>query len=335
MRRLVKCSPGGFTLVELLVVIAIIGILVALLLPAVQAARESARRAQCLSQLKQLTLAVLNYETANKKLPPGCVPNQGNKTVNWNSSIDMWEYAKTGKQGHSWIVFVLPYMEYNDLYDQWDFDKDVLNNAHVARVDIPVLYCPSRRASMQGKVVESFESWTTGGNDYGGCVGWGNAFWDDFDESYTRPCLHPFSSRTQMTRDNFGEQYVKGAPEHTIGVFSPFFVQLKRVTDGLSHTFMTGELQRLGDSDWTIYPWGNECASGSHDGWALGGVSTLFDLQFGEINNGHFEHPGSEHPGGAHFGLGDGSVRFITEDVNADVMRFWSCYKDAMVGELP
>jgi hypothetical protein len=138
-----------------------------------------------------------------------------------------------------------------------------------------------------------------------------------------------------MQKDNFGGIYVKEAPEHTLGVFSPFLVKLKRVTDGLSHTLMTGELQRLGDNDWTMHPWGNECASGSHDGWALGGVSTLFDLQFGEINNGHFEHPGSEHPGGAHFGLGDGSVRFVTEDVNANIMRFWSCYKDAMIAELP
>jgi prepilin-type processing-associated H-X9-DG protein len=98
---------------------------------------------------------------------------------------------------------------------------------------------------------------------------------------------------------------------------------------------MTGEMQRLGGQDWAQYPWGNECTSTSHDGWALGGVATLFDLNTGEINNGHFEHPGSEHPGGAHFGLADGSVRFVTENVEANIMRFWSCYKDTMLGELP
>ncbi len=338
MRGFSRRFASGFTLVELLVVIAIIGILVALLLPAIQAARESARRAQCLSQVKQLTLAVLNYESSKRALPPGCMPDQSDKTINWNNSIDMWKLptnANNYKQGYSWILLVLPYMEYNDLYDKWDFKTDVLGNALLAQTEIPVLYCPSRRANMQGKVVETFSDWKTGGNDYGGCVGWGNAFWDDFDESYTRPCLHPFSSRSQMLRDNYGGIYIKNAPEYTGGVFSPFRVDLKRVTDGLSHTFMTGELQRLGENDWTLYPSGNECQNGSHDGWALGGVSTLFDLQLGEINNGHFEHPGSEHPGGAHFGLGDGSARFVTEDVNANVLRFWSCYKDSMIGDLP
>ena len=325
----------AFTLVELLVVIAIIGILVALLLPAVQAAREAARRAQCQSQLKQLSLAVLNYESAKGELPPGCVPNDSDKTINWNQSINMWELAKTGKQGTSWILAVLPYMEYNDLYDAWDFEKDVLGNASLAQTEIPVLFCPSRRAATQGKQVETFENWTTGGNDYGGCTGWGNVFWDDFDESYTRPCLHHFSSKFQILRENFGGQYIKDAPEHTIGLFSPFFVQFKRVTDGLSHTFMVGELQRVDGQDWQRFGASSECHNTSHDGWALGGVSTLFDLNFGEINNGHYEHPGSEHPGGAHFGLADGSVRFVTEDVEANIMRFWSCYKDAMTGYLP
>lgn len=336
--RLVSPKSSGFTLVELLVVIAIIGILVALLLPAIQAAREAARRSQCQSQLKQISLAVLGYENVKKKLPPGCVPNESTKTVNWNNeSVNMWKYAKTGRQGTSWILQVLPYMEYNDIYDGWDFKLDVLANAKLAQTEIPVLYCPSRRANMAGKQTETFEGWTTGGNDYGGCAGWGNVFWDDMDEDYVRPCDHSFSSKFQILRDNMkgNGKYVAGAPEHTVGLFSPFFVQIRRVTDGLSKTIMTGEVQRLGDNDWTRYPWQNECVSSSHDGWALGGASTLFDLDLGEINNGYFEHPGSEHPGGAHFGLGDGSVRFITEDVEANVMRFYSCYKDEMVGQLP
>jgi prepilin-type N-terminal cleavage/methylation domain-containing protein len=90
----------GFTLVELLVVIAIIGVLVALLLPAVQAAREAARRAQCQSSIKNIALAVLNYESAKKKLPVGLV-SQAKEIEGW-----------------SWSTFTLPYLEQQSIYDR-------------------------------------------------------------------------------------------------------------------------------------------------------------------------------------------------------------------------
>src|SRR5258708_9029835 len=92
----------AFTLVELVVVIAIIGILVALLLPAIQAAREAARRAQCQNHIKNLSLAAINYETAKKRLPPGFVPTGP------TSGIETW----------GWGVFILPYIEEQGIYDQ-------------------------------------------------------------------------------------------------------------------------------------------------------------------------------------------------------------------------
>ena len=102
-------SKRGFTLVELLVVIAIIGILVGLLLPAVQAAREAARRMQCSNNLKQHGLALLNYESTHKRFPAGFT--------------DYFNANPVGRDGGwSWMAAVLPFMEQNALYQSLDFN---------------------------------------------------------------------------------------------------------------------------------------------------------------------------------------------------------------------
>jgi prepilin-type N-terminal cleavage/methylation domain-containing protein/prepilin-type processing-associated H-X9-DG protein len=136
---------NAFTLVELLVVIAIIGILVALLLPAVQAAREAARRTQCTNNLTQLILAVQNYEMAYRVYPPGTIDEKG-PIVN-----------KAEGYHHNWLVHLLPYMEERNTYDHIDFDVGVYheNNAEVRKVQIATLRCPSDPA--WGKV--SFSSY--------------------------------------------------------------------------------------------------------------------------------------------------------------------------------
>jgi prepilin-type N-terminal cleavage/methylation domain-containing protein len=123
----------GFTLVELLVVIAIIGVLVALLLPAIQASREAARRSACVNNVVQLMIAVVNYESAHEMLPPGVSNPTGPIR---NEAIGMH---------HGWLIRVLPYIEENNAYRMVDFKASVYGpeNAAVAKLSLPVLRCPS------------------------------------------------------------------------------------------------------------------------------------------------------------------------------------------------
>lgn len=134
-----KKSPGrnGFTLVELLVVIAIIGILVGLLLPAVQAAREAARRMQCGNNLKQLGLALLNYEGTSKKFPPA---NGGSGCRN----SGVCPTGTTGRARVSGLVFLLPYMEQTALYQQYSAANSAAwSGAAYWTPQIPGFLCPS------------------------------------------------------------------------------------------------------------------------------------------------------------------------------------------------
>jgi prepilin-type N-terminal cleavage/methylation domain-containing protein len=152
----------GFTLVELLVVIAIIGVLVALLLPAVQAAREAARRMHCMNNVRQLGLAVLEFESAKKALPPGAAISEAVSTAgcadgsnaSYGANIsDCFDYKSLREgPGYSWIVLVLPFMEEQALYEQFDFTRKISTLATMTPPRIPFsqiigsLICPTDRA---------------------------------------------------------------------------------------------------------------------------------------------------------------------------------------------
>jgi prepilin-type N-terminal cleavage/methylation domain-containing protein len=138
--RFAVTHATGFTLVELLVVIAIIGVLVALLLPAIQAAREAARRTQCANQLAQLIVAVHNYEMAHSLYPPGTIEAQG--PIQNHS----WGYH------HNWIIQLLPYMEQSAKYNHIDRSVGVYhpNNFPVRILTMGTLICPSQASATDG-----------------------------------------------------------------------------------------------------------------------------------------------------------------------------------------
>ncbi|HWB09602.1 MAG TPA: DUF1559 domain-containing protein [Pirellulales bacterium] len=138
----------GFTLVELLVVIAVIGILLALLIPAVQAARESARRAQCTSQLKQIGLALGLYHDAHGVLPPGYLFNGPPAPPPSNPNFRLLDGALLGAQppndpGWSWLALSLVFLEQRPLHDQIDFSSPVRQSISLRTLPLPIASCPS------------------------------------------------------------------------------------------------------------------------------------------------------------------------------------------------
>ena len=139
------CANEGFTLIELLVTIGIIGVIVAMLLPAVQAAREVARKASCKNNLRQIGIALHNYHDSQKSLPPGCMEWRA-----WNSPPTRRQFA--------WSAMLLPYLEQSYLHQQIDWRKpfDALDNARAANTDLPIYLCPSEPDFTVGKGLISY-----------------------------------------------------------------------------------------------------------------------------------------------------------------------------------
>ena len=287
------CRRGrrGFTLIELLVVIAIIGILIALLLPAVQAARESARWAQCMNNLKQIGLALHNYHETCGTLPYGA------------------GYAQC--EGGTWAAFILPYLEQQSTYDRFDFNLRIWDPANVPAVQtvISTYICPSDAGDdplLGGRI-------QVGGNNPGKSMG----LWYPGSMGPTRDgttssnscvyCPLPPPSYCCADTSNFG-CCQPGPPG--VGIFDRAVhpVTFAQITDGLSNTLMAGE---------TIPSHCTYNGAYNHNFPVAGTtipINTVEETWEG-VDTLWFRGCGfkSRHPDGCNFVMADGSARFMAE----------------------
>lgn len=300
----------GFTLIELLVVISIIAILIAILLPAVQQAREAARRSQCQNHLKQMGVALHNYHTAHGVFPPGTINSQfligGTANLQTNDPAEALTstlgLAVSNLHGDSWMLHILPFMDYKDVYETWfECEGTVLDHHFIppnaaiecpltlasgpaALTDIPAFYCPSRRNTMDplkfNNTYRVDPAAVKGGNDYGGCAGSGIII-DDGAETPTGlnnvSVLRPVFSMTPA-QAALPANVLAGYAQHGTNMGMFFVNSSTRVTDvsdGTSNVLMVGELarfQRLNVAG-VATP---DVRRRSSDGWAWGGAATLF-----------------------------------------------------------
>jgi prepilin-type N-terminal cleavage/methylation domain-containing protein len=361
--RSTKTKRDGFTLIELLVVITIIGMLIALLLPAVQAAREAARRMQCVNNLKQIGLALHNYAQANGVFPPGAVSGTTNSSTGvFTATNDTWTNAAAGAGAHgtSMLLRILPYIEKDNIFRQWDFSVSVLGNAQTtadagtyshtaALLEIKAFYCPSRRQGFttgtdnQTNMTLTGAAWTGGGTDYGGCAGrlsWpvGSNHEMPYDDGSAGAFLGYWSTNSPYPA-GFTNSY-----SQCWGIFGQLnkSASFSSIRDGTSNTIMTGELQRITTVAGTGTPVNSSTGPYlSHEGWAVGGDATLFSTGVPPavsgsnmlMNNGYFASPGSNHSGVVNFGLADGSVRSMNSTMSADVFSLLGSMADGAVAQ--
>jgi len=315
-------SKKGFTLIELLVVIAIIGILIALLLPAVQAAREAARRASCANNLKQIGIALANFENQYRRLPAGL--------TGWNKTQDEW-------MGHPALLQMLSFMEEVDLQQQFDFQRRWVNptNKHTAEMQIPSYQCPSDDTA--GRIYQMYDS--TSQQEYrfsrsNYAVSFGKTrIWPAgaLNPQNAPPVAHPYLSQAQLDVDTDG----------------PFKVNVGRTLneflDGTSQTIAGSEL-RAGRTDlaevgnyttdrrglwampWmgrSIYLHRNTPNSSVPDG--LQSYACVDDVApCVTVGSSGSEHATARswHPGGVNAVFMDGHVRFYTDSI--DVNAWWA-----------
>ncbi len=303
---------SGFTLIELLVVIAIIAILVALLLPAVQQAREAARRTSCKNQLKQLGLAMHNYHDVTGCLPIGAmafVENVGGTPT-----------TRGGTSGYVWVRYILPYIEQSAMYDAYNetIEYHAGTNVALIRTNIPVLLCPSDTAT---------RTWNNAPN-YNYAVNYGNT---------------SVARTTPLNGVNYGR-----APFHYSGSTTGVCYKMRDMSDGTSNTLLMAEVRQgplnsdLRGLVWygphtgftTHYP-----PNATQPDYLASGFCQTASSEYGMPCQAESTADGrptnfssrSKHTGGVQVTLGDASVRFISNNIDINTWRNLSTMQDGKV----
>ncbi len=329
-------SRHGFTLVELLVVITIIGILIALLLPAVQAAREAARLVQCQNNLKQLGLAMLNFEQASKRFPPG------GWGYNWAPDADR---GNDIEQPGSWLYNILPHLEQLPL-SQLGSDgqpnlwtpTQLAGMAQVLQTPLSVMNCPTRRKAV---VYPNIYYQTTVLNnegadrvpndargDYAVCAG------DQYSGQYdSGPPDLPSALALDQSRDwpNLDDPASVGASNVATGIsYTRSRVKMADVTDGASYTYMIGEKYLTPDNYY------NGCDTADNESFYTGydndncRTTYLVPMQ-DQPGYSALSLFGSAHPTGWNMVLCDGSARLINFSIDATTHQHLGNRKDGHV----
>ncbi|MCH2183483.1 MAG: DUF1559 domain-containing protein [Mariniblastus sp.] len=269
---------NGFTLVELLVVIAIIGILIGMLLPAVQMVRESARRTSCLNNLRQVGLSAMNYESSRQHLPP---PKLGAGDFNTLGST---------------FVILLPYVEQQNRFDQYDIEQSISapGNIELTSTPLDIYLCPSM-----------VQKDTTGNFGEGSYI-----------------ISYATNYRPYANGQTANGAFTKTPPDAK----SQYRLGFESFLDGTSHTFFFGEMdnsvQWTGASAnpgaWGTYTWaqGYWFNSQSHLEGTFNLVGPIDEMNFREYRT--FR---SDHPGGVNFCMVDGSTRFVRETLEPEVLQ--------------
>ncbi len=321
---------SGFTLIELLVVIAIIGVLVGLLLPAVQAARESGRRAACSNNLKQIGLALHNYHDAKKFFPSGGYGTVSGEKFGWSQWVEL-----------------LPFMEYSDLHSRFDFTTPIAagsnswisvgNNSDNVKVNLPVLKCPSSQLPFG-------TPWFGQNSHYFGIAGAStNGRFTSTDQLATNGSGYGITSNRGMIPN-----------ARAAGVVSQQGVDLRMCTDGTSKTLLVGEISGfITNAAGTVK---EDRRPGVSMGWAQGGWGTAQHTSIGHINSVTIRYPpnaavegmdgvgtagwhvyqygncplASEHPGGTQAITTDGATRFIRNDINMETLTLMAVRDDSL-----